>query len=79
MEYYDCFAASYSRARAKFLKAAVDAAGEVRSFVHPDRKTPDDEALAIGLHARFVQRAIERARVLSDRRGGRQQPRRDER
>ena len=47
MEYYDCFAASYANARAKFLKSAVAAKGNVRSFVHPDKKAPDGGPLAI--------------------------------
>jgi hypothetical protein len=47
MEYYDCYASSYSRARAKFLAAAKAAGGTVRSFIHPERKTPDGEPLAI--------------------------------
>ena len=52
MEYFDCFSASYTRARAKFLKAAAAAKGDVRSFVHPDKKTPEGEPLAIDV-ARF--------------------------
>ena len=40
MEYYDCYAASYEAARAKFLAAARETGGVVRSFPHPDRKTP---------------------------------------
>ncbi len=47
MEYYDCFAASYANARAKFLKSAVAAGGDVRSFVHPNKKAPDGGPLAI--------------------------------
>lgn len=47
MEYYDCFAANYSRARTKFLDAAAKAGGGVRSFIHPDKKTPDGKPLAI--------------------------------
>lgn len=52
MEYYDCFAASYANARAKFLKAAAAARGEVRTFLHPDSKAPDGGPLAIDV-ARF--------------------------
>src|SRR5689334_12792875 len=47
MEYYDCYASTYSRARAKFLAEARAAGGEPASFVHPDKKTPDGEPLAI--------------------------------
>jgi len=47
MEYYDCYASSYPRARAKFMEAAKAAGGELRSFLHPERTTPKGEPLAI--------------------------------
>ena len=47
MEYYDCFAASYANARAKFLKAATAATADVRSYIHPAKKAPDGGPLAI--------------------------------
>ena len=47
MEYFECYAADYTRARAKFLKAAEAAKGRVRSWLHPDKKAPDGAPLAI--------------------------------
>ncbi len=47
MEYYDCYAASYARARAKFLDAVAEAGGGVRSYVHPQQTTPTGAPLAI--------------------------------
>ncbi len=47
MEYFECYAADYSRARAKFLKAAEAARGRTRSWVHPQKKAPDGQPLAI--------------------------------
>ena len=47
MEYYDCYASDYTRARAKFLNAAAAAGGTVQSFIHPDKQTPDGHPLAI--------------------------------
>ena len=52
MDYYDCYASSYSRARAKFLEAARRAGGALKSYVHPEKKTPEGEPLAIDV-ARF--------------------------
>ena len=49
MEYYDCFASSYANARAKFLKAATAAQGEVRSYLHPAKKAPDGAICAFVL------------------------------
>jgi hypothetical protein len=49
MEYFECYAANYSRARTKFLKAAVAEKGRVRSWVHPKSKTPDGEPLVIDI------------------------------
>jgi hypothetical protein len=69
MEYYDCFAASYARARAKFLGAAADAQGEVRSFVHPDRKTPDGEPLAIDVASFGDRKASRQALFISGTHG----------
>jgi hypothetical protein len=47
MEYVDCYASSYSRARAKFLEAAQAAGGTIKSFVHPEKTTPEGGPLAI--------------------------------
>src|SRR5450755_2037342 len=69
MEYYDCFAASYARARAKFLRAAADARGEVRSFVHPDRKTLDGEPLAIDVACFGDRKAARQALFISGTHG----------
>jgi hypothetical protein len=47
MQYFECYAPSYTAARRKFLSGAAAAKGEVRSFVHPQKQTPDGEPLAI--------------------------------
>ncbi|WP_421995282.1 M14 family metallopeptidase [Reyranella sp.] len=47
MEYFECYAASYARARAKFLEAAAGSGGEVRSFIHPAHQAPDGSPLAV--------------------------------
>ena len=66
MEYFDCFSASYTRARAKFLRAATEARGRVRSFVHPGKKTPEGETLAIDVacfgNAKAARQAFEEVR-----------------
>jgi hypothetical protein len=69
MEYYDCFAASYTRARAKFLKAAAEAKGEVRSFLHPDKKTPDGAPLAIDVACFGDRKATRQALFVSGTHG----------
>jgi len=69
MEYYDCFAASYARARAKFLKAAAAARGEIRSFLHPDNKTPDGEPLAIDVACFGDRKARRQALFISGTHG----------
>ena len=69
MEYYDCFAASYTRARAKFLKAAADASGAVRSFLHPEKKTPDGEPLAIDVACFGDRKAARQALFVSGTHG----------
>ena len=52
MQYYECYSASYTSARGKFLAAAEESKGALRSFVHPDKTTPDGQPLAIDV-ARF--------------------------
>lgn len=52
MQYYECYSASYTSARGKFVAAAEQAKGALRSFVHPDKTTPDGKPLAIDV-ARF--------------------------
>jgi Protein of unknown function (DUF2817) len=69
MEYFDCYAASYSRARAKFLKAAADADGEVRSFLHPDKRTPEGEPLAIDIACFGDRKAPRQALFISGTHG----------
>ena len=73
MEYYDCFAASYANARAKFLKAAVAAQGkmegEVRSFLHPDKKAPDGGPLAIDVACFGDRKAARQALFISGTHG----------
>ena len=69
MEYYDCFAPDYVRARAKFLDAADRAGGTVQGFVHPDKVTPDGKPLAVDI-ARFGDpRAARQALFISGTHG----------
>jgi hypothetical protein len=49
VEYYESYAATYSRARAKFRRIASAGYDKVRSYLHADNKTPDREPLAIGV------------------------------
>ena len=37
MQYYECYASSFTSARAKFLKAAKTADAEISSYVHPEK------------------------------------------
>jgi hypothetical protein len=69
MEYYECYAPSYARARAKFLKAAEAAKAELRSFVHPDKKTPEGEALAIDVACFGDRKAPRQALFISGTHG----------
>ena len=69
MEYYDCYAASYEAARAKFLAAAKVAGGVVRSFSHPDRKTPDGGPLAIDVACFGDRQAARQALFVSGTHG----------
>jgi hypothetical protein len=69
MEYYDCYAASYARARAKFLKAAGEAGADLRAFVHPTHRTPDGEPLAIDVACFGDRKASRRALLLSGTHG----------
>jgi hypothetical protein len=47
MEYFQCYASNFTHARAKFLEAAKVARGNIFSFTHPEKKTPDGDPLAI--------------------------------
>src|SRR5476651_1955186 len=69
MEYYDCYAASYEAARAKFLAAAKDAGGELRSFPHPVKKTPEGGPLAIDAACFGDRRAARQALFVSGTHG----------
>jgi len=69
MEYYDCFASSYANARAKFLKAATAAQGEVRSYLHPAKKAPDGGPLAIDVACFGDSKAARQALFLSGTHG----------
>jgi len=69
MEYYDCSASSYEAARAKFRAAAKAAGGDVRSFLHPDKKTPDGGTLAIDVACFGHRRATRRALFVSGTHG----------
>lgn len=69
MEYFDCYASSYSRAQAKFLTAAQAAGGAVTSFVHPEKKTPEGEALAIDVACFGDARAVRQALFISGTHG----------
>src|SRR5258708_28446186 len=69
MEYFDCFSASYTRARAKFLKAASEAKGRVRSFIHPENKTPEGEPLAIDVACFGDRKASRQALFISGTHG----------
>lgn len=69
MEYFDCYASSYARARAKFLKTAQAAKGETKSFVHPQKKTPDGEPLAIDVACFGDRKAARQALFVSGTHG----------
>jgi hypothetical protein len=69
MEYFDCYASSYSRARAKFLKAAGAAGGVVKSFIHPEGKTPEGEPLAIDVACFGDTKAARQALFISGTHG----------
>ena len=67
MQYYECYASSFTSARAKFLKAAKTADAEISSYVHPEKKTPDGEPLAIDVaclgNRKAARQALSRATV----------------
>jgi hypothetical protein len=69
MEYYDCFAADYARARAKFLDAAAKAGGTVQSFIHPQMKAPDGGPLAIDVVRLGNEKAPRQALFISGTHG----------
>src|SRR5829696_87226 len=69
MEYFDCYASSYARARAKFLKTAQAAKGEIKSFVHPEKKTPDGKPLAIDVACFGDRKAARQALFVSGTHG----------
>ena len=69
MEYYDCYAPSYSRARARFLEAARKAGAAPKSYVHPDKKTPEGEPLAIDLACFGDPKAARQALFISGTHG----------
>ena len=69
MQYYECYAANYSSARRKFLTAAADAKGAVKSFVHPDKKTPEGEPLAIDVACFGDPKAARQALFISGTHG----------
>jgi hypothetical protein len=69
MEYFDCYASSYSRARAKFLRTAQAAKGEIKSFIHPEKKTPDGEPLAIDVACFGDRKAARQALFVSGTHG----------
>ena len=69
MQYYECYASSFTSARAKFLKAAQAAKAEIRSFVHPEKKTPDGEPLAIDVACLGNAKAARQALFVSGTHG----------
>lgn len=69
MQYYDCYAASYTTAREKFLAAAAAARGAVRSFIHTGYRTPDGEVLAIDVACFGDPKAARQALFLSGTHG----------
>jgi hypothetical protein len=69
MEYFDCYASRYSRARVKFLTAAEAAGGTVKSFIHPEKKTPEGEPLAIDLACFGDAKAARQALFISGTHG----------
>ena len=69
MQYYECYASSFTSARAKFLKAAKAANAEIRSFVHPEKKTPDGEPLAIDVACLGDRKAARQALFVSGTHG----------
>jgi Protein of unknown function (DUF2817) len=69
VEYYECYAATYSRARAKFLRVASAADGKVRSHLHPEKTTPDGEPLAIDVACFGGASTARRALIISGTHG----------
>lgn len=69
MEYFDCYASSYSRARAKFMRSAEAAGTAVKSFMHPERKTPEGELLAIDVACFGAPNAARQALFISGTHG----------
>ena len=69
MQYYDCYAASYTTAREKFLTAAAAARGAVRSFIHTGSRTLDGEVLAIDVACFGDPKAARQALFLSGTHG----------
>jgi hypothetical protein len=69
MEYFECYAANYTRARAKFLKAAQAAKAGMRSFIHPDKTAPDGAPLAIDVACFGDRKAPRQALFISGTHG----------
>jgi hypothetical protein len=69
MQYYECYASSFTSARAKFLKAAKAASAGIRSFVHPEKKTPEGEPLAIDVACLGDRKAARQALFISGTHG----------
>jgi hypothetical protein len=47
MDFFDCYAADYRAARAKFLDAAASRGAAITSYRHPDQRGPNGEDLAV--------------------------------
>jgi hypothetical protein len=47
VDYHQCFAPSYARARSKFVAAAGEAGAALAAYVHPSERGPGGEELAI--------------------------------
>jgi len=69
MQYTECFAAVYKTARSKFLAAAREARGDVRSWTHPDKAAPDGGPLAIDVACFGDRRAARQAVIISGTHG----------
>ncbi|ALM82272.1 M14 family metallopeptidase [Bordetella sp. N] len=69
LDYWRCFAEDYASARHLFLEAATAAGAELTAYVHPDRKGPEGEALAVDVATLGPQDAHRQLLILSGTHG----------